>query len=226
MSRPCLVCNSGRQRCSESHMCYECYQESEPTEVMTEPTTAEIREAATGDYAYQLVPWYVLLDRLEASELERNAAIQSAVVSEEQRVKAEDKATREKTRLADKIVKAEANRDDIVKNLERSYAREAKAEANDIVKNLERSYAREAKAEANRDELLVQVAEMKQAMSFDWDLFKSTQESLREHMTMLRKISELPEKWERPTSADENDYDKGQNYCANEPKAITGKPGE
>jgi len=35
---------------------------------MTEPTTAEIREAATGDYAYQLVPWYVLLDRLEAAE--------------------------------------------------------------------------------------------------------------------------------------------------------------
>jgi len=35
---------------------------------MNKPTTAEIRKAATGDYAEQLVPWYVLLDRLEAAE--------------------------------------------------------------------------------------------------------------------------------------------------------------
>ena len=25
-SRPCLVCNSGRQRCSESTLCFQCHQ--------------------------------------------------------------------------------------------------------------------------------------------------------------------------------------------------------
>ena len=42
-------------------------------------STAEIREAGTGDYAYQLVPWHVLLDRLEAAEQTIKAASELSV---------------------------------------------------------------------------------------------------------------------------------------------------
>ena len=35
--RPCLVCNSGRQRCSESHECCECSVEGELESVVVKP---------------------------------------------------------------------------------------------------------------------------------------------------------------------------------------------
>jgi len=68
-----------------------------------EPTTAEIRKEWLAECSDRVrnYDWTcedvkelhgrcgILLDRLQASELERHAAIQSAVVSEEQRVKAE-----------------------------------------------------------------------------------------------------------------------------------------
>jgi hypothetical protein len=31
-----------------------------------------------------------------------------------------------------------------------------------------------------------------------------------------KKIEALADKWTKPTEAEDNDYDKGQDYCANE----------
>lgn len=39
--RPCLVCNSGRQRCSEILECYECYHERTSTATEAEPKDLE-----------------------------------------------------------------------------------------------------------------------------------------------------------------------------------------
>jgi len=138
---------------------------------MSEPTTAEIREwwieNNRGSDCHNRMR--ILLDKLEVCELERNAAIQGAVVNRGLRVK------------------AELERDEL---------------------------------DARRDELLVVIAEMKQAMSFDWDLFKSTQESLREHVTILRKISEL-QQFSVPLAPDGN-----KAVWVSGIQAIIGKHGE
>jgi len=94
--------------------------------------------------------------QMETSELERNAAIQSAVVSEERAEKAEAELALVRTENADLI-------EDIKQAIDAANV------------------------------FAAEIVEMKQALSFDWDLFKSTQESLREHMQIIKAVAEYME---------------------------------
>ena len=170
MTEPTTELNFLCRDCSNKQ-CYECLQE-ENTYLLDRLEQYEKQTGFTASIDLLMGENAKVLKLLEASELERNAAIQSAVVSEERALKAEQERD-ELDERRDELLVVIADKD-----------REAEAARRTG------SMWKDELIEANKQ---IEAAE---ETSNDWRILAHNLELiLRTKEATIKEISELPEKW-------------------------------